>query len=104
MPYASRVVEQEQLRKANRAIIPRMEDGLDRPASREITKLRPALEFVKPYLRQVIFASIALVVTAGVTLSIGQGMRLVIDQGLSDGSSEVLVQSIGVFALPFNTN
>ncbi len=76
-----------------------MEDGLDRPASREITKLRPALEFVKPYRLQVVFASIALVVTAGVTLSIGQGMRLVIDQGLSDGSSEVLVQSIGVFAL-----
>jgi len=76
-----------------------MEDGLDRPVSREITKLRPALEFIKPYRRQVIYASIALVVTAGVTLSIGQGMRLVIDQGLSDGSSDVLVQSIGVFAL-----
>ena len=84
--------------KANHAIIRPMEDGLDRPASREITKLKPALKFLKPYYRQIVFASIALVVTAGVTLSIGQGMRLVIDQGLSDGSSDVLVQSIGLFA------
>ncbi len=76
-----------------------MDDGLDRPASRELTKLRPALAFLLPYKRQVLYASIALVVTAGVTLSIGQGMRLVIDQGLSSGSSDVLVQSIVVFAV-----
>lgn len=71
----------------------------DRPSTREVSKLKPALQFLRPYSREVVFASIALVVTAGVTLSIGQGMRLVIDQGLSDGSSEVLVQSIAVFAL-----
>jgi ATP-binding cassette subfamily B protein len=76
-----------------------MEDGLDRPSSREFTKLRPAWKFLAPYRLQVIFASVALVVTAGVTLSIGQGMRLVIDEGLSDGSAEVLVQSISVFAV-----
>lgn len=75
-----------------------MEDSPDRPVSREITNLKPALAFLKPYRRQIVFASIALIVTAGVTLSIGQGMRLVIDQGLSDGSSDVLVQSIGLFA------
>lgn len=75
-----------------------MEDSPDRPVSREITNLRPALAFLKPYRRQIVFASIALIVTAGVTLSIGQGMRLLIDQGLSDGSSDVLVQSIGLFA------
>ena len=40
-----------------------------------------------------------LVVTATVTLSIGQGMRLVIDRGFGDGSSAVLVESIGVFAV-----
>ena len=76
-----------------------MEDGLDRPASTELVKLRGALEFLWPYRRQVIFASIALVLTATVTLSIGQGMRLVIDQGFGDGSDAVLVESIGVFAV-----
>ena len=59
----------------------------------------PALSFLRPYVRQVVFASIALVVTAGVTLSIGQGMRLVIDEGLSNGSAAVLVQSISIFAV-----
>jgi ATP-binding cassette subfamily B protein len=76
-----------------------MDEGLDRPASREITKLRGAWKFLLPYRAQVIFASIALVVTATVTLSIGQGMRLVIDRGFGDGSSTVLVESIGLFAV-----
>jgi len=76
-----------------------MDEGLDRPASRELTKLRGAWKFLLPYRVQLVLASIALVVTATVTLSIGQGMRLVIDQGFGDGSSTVLVESIGVFAL-----
>jgi ATP-binding cassette, subfamily B, bacterial len=75
-----------------------MDDGLDRPPSRRLGSLKPALAFVRPYMRQVTFASIALVITATVTLSIGQGMRLVIDEGLGTGSSEVLVQSIALFA------
>jgi ATP-binding cassette, subfamily B, bacterial len=75
-----------------------MDDGLDRPSSRRLGSLKPALAFVRPYMRQVTFASIALVITATVTLSIGQGMRLVIDEGLGTGSSEVLVQSIALFA------
>jgi ATP-binding cassette, subfamily B, bacterial len=75
-----------------------MDDGLDRPPSRRLGSLKPALAFVRPYLWQVAFASIALVITAAVTLSIGQGMRLVIDEGLGTGSSEVLVQSIALFA------
>jgi ATP-binding cassette subfamily B protein len=76
-----------------------MEDGLDRPTSREFTNLRPVWKFLAPYRWQVAFASVALVVTAGVTLSIGQGMRLVIDDGLSNGSAGVLVQSISLFAV-----
>ena len=65
-----------------------MDDGLNRPASKELTNLGPALRFLLPYKLQVVGASVALVVTAGVTLSIGQGMRIVIDEGLSNGSSE----------------
>ena len=76
-----------------------MDDGLDRPASRELIRLRGAWRFLLPYRAQVIFASIALVLTATVTLSIGQGMRLLIDRGFGEGSASVLVESIGVFAV-----
>jgi len=76
-----------------------MEDGLDRTPSRRLTSLKPALRFLRPYVRQVVYASAALVVTAGVTLSIGQGMRLVIDRGLSAGSDTVLEGTVGLFAL-----
>ncbi len=76
-----------------------MEDGLDRAASRRLTNLKPALKFLRPYLPQVAFASAALVLTAAVTLSIGQGMRLVIDEGLGEGSSDVLVRTVGLFAV-----
>jgi len=76
-----------------------MDDGLNRQASRKLTSLKPALSFLRPYLRQVVYASLALVVTAGVTLSIGQGMRLVIDRGLVDGSGGMLEQTIGLFAV-----
>jgi len=75
-----------------------MDEGLDRKKSKDLSNLRPALAFLRPYLRQVVYASIALVITAAVTLSIGQGMRLVIDQGLNEGSSEILVQTLGLFA------
>ncbi len=76
-----------------------MDDGLNRAASRDIGKLRPALGFLRPYLRQVLLASVALVITAGVTLSIGQGMRLVIDRGLGEGSADVLIYTVGLFAV-----
>jgi ATP-binding cassette subfamily B protein len=76
-----------------------MEDGLDRAPSRRLTNLKPALKFLRPYVPQVAFASAALVLTAAVTLSIGQGMRLVIDQGLGEGSSDVLVRTVVLFAV-----
>lgn len=76
-----------------------MDDIIDRPRSRRLASLRPALAFLRPYLRQVVLASVALVVTAGVTLSIGQGMRLVIDQGLAGQSEGMLEQTISLFAV-----
>ncbi|MYK29084.1 MAG: ABC transporter ATP-binding protein, partial [Gammaproteobacteria bacterium] len=76
-----------------------MDDGYNRQASRELTKLLPALKFLRPYLRQVMVAGLALVVTATITLSIGQGLRLVIDQGLSGQSDALLERSILIFAV-----
>jgi len=75
------------------------DDGLDRPTSRNLANLRPALDFLRPYKAQIILASVALVVTAGVTLSIGQGIRLLIDEGLAEGSPELLLESLGLFAV-----
>ncbi|MDE0062688.1 MAG: ABC transporter transmembrane domain-containing protein [Gammaproteobacteria bacterium] len=76
-----------------------MDDGYNREISTEFVNLRPALRFMRPYVKQVVIASVALVVTAGITLSIGQGLRLVIDQGLRGGSDELLEQSILVFSV-----
>ena len=71
----------------------------DRPARRDLRLLRPALRFLAPYKWAVVGASVALVLTAGVTLSVGQGVRLLIDEGFSNGTEEMLVRSIGIFAV-----
>ena len=76
-----------------------MDDGYDRQTSKQLTSLLPAFAFLRPYIPQIVIASVALVVTATVTLSIGQGLRLVIDQGLSEGSAGLLEQSLAVFAV-----
>jgi ATP-binding cassette subfamily B protein len=74
-------------------------DLAERAASRNLSSLRPALKFLRPYRGAVLGATIALVLTASVTLSVGQGIRLLIDEGLSDGSPELLVKTIGVFSV-----
>jgi len=73
------------------------DDGLDRVSNRDLRGLRPALAFLLPYKKQVVFASIALVITAGATLSLGQGIRMVIDTGFASGQTGVLEQSLGLF-------
>ncbi len=74
-----------------------MEEGLDREVNKDLTRLTPALKFLRPYVKQVVAASFALVITAGATLSIGQGLRLVIDSGFASGQADVLVESITLF-------
>jgi ATP-binding cassette subfamily B protein len=69
----------------------------ERAASRNLKQLTPALRFLRPYVWQVVGASIALIVTAGVTLSIGQGIRYVIDAGFDSGSPAMLSETMGVF-------
>jgi len=71
----------------------------DRPVSRDLKQLAPALRFLRPYLPQVLGASLALIVTASVTLSIGQGIRYLVDDGFVAGSPELLTETVGVFAL-----
>ena len=51
-----------------------MDDGLDRGGTKDLRRLAPALKFLLPYKKQILFASFALVVTACATLLIGQGV------------------------------
>lgn len=69
----------------------------ERPSSKNMRRLRPALSFLRPYLPQVVIASIALIVTASATLSLGQGIRLVIDSGFASGEVVLLNQSLLLF-------
>ncbi len=69
----------------------------ERPSSNNIRRIRPAFSFLRPYLPQVVLASLALIITASATLSLGQGLRLVIDEGFVSGQAELLNESLGLF-------
>ena len=71
----------------------------ERPSTKDIRRIRPALSFLRPYIPQVLLASVALIVTASATLSLGQGLRIVIDGGFASGQAEVLNESLGLFAV-----
>lgn len=66
--------------------------------------------FLKPYLTQIVVASVALVFTAALTLGLVQYVRLIVDRGFVEGSTESLntaiigflvvavLQALGTFA------
>lgn len=68
--------------------------GADRAKSRDIKVLRRVLQFLKPYMLQVIGAGAALLVTAGATLAIGRGLSGLIDQGFGIGTEGALEQAL----------
>ena len=74
-----------------------MDDGLDRGGTKDLRRLAPALKFLLPYKKQILFASFALVVTACATLLIGQGVRLLIDNGFGGGDGEALNEALSYF-------
>lgn len=61
------------------------------PTNRELLR---ALRFLKPYLRQIVWASIALVFTAGLSLGLVQYVRIIVDQGFVASSTASLNQAI----------
>ena len=71
----------------------------ERPTSKNMRRLRPAFLFLRPYVPQVVIASLALIVTASATLSLGQGIRLVIDSGFASGEVALLNQSLSLFVV-----
>lgn len=58
------------------------------------SELLRALKFLKPYRRQIIWASIALVFTAGLSLGLVQYVRIIVDQGFVASSTASLNQAI----------
>ena len=74
-----------------------MDDGLDRGGTKDLRRLAPALKFLLPYKKQILFASFALVVTACATLLIGQGVRLLIDNGFGGGDGDALNEALSYF-------
>jgi ATP-binding cassette subfamily B protein len=56
------------------------------PASNKIKALKTLLPFIKPYKRQLLLATISLILAAGATLVIPLCFRTIIDQGFSEAS------------------
>lgn len=59
--------------------------------------IKTFLPFLRPYRRHMVFALIALVVTAGTMLSLGKGVQILIDQGLASGSEAGLTHALMIF-------
>jgi len=55
------------------------------------------LPFLRPYRQQMVFALIALVVTAGTMLSLGKGVQFLIDRGLASSSEAGLTHALMIF-------
>jgi ATP-binding cassette subfamily B protein len=73
---------------------------IDRPKSKDIRQLARIAGFLRPYRRQIVYASIALVVASGSILALGQGLKAVIDHGLNAGNSALLDQAlVGMLAV-----
>lgn len=73
------------------------EDLKFRQTSTDITSLKPALGFLKPYKLQLFIAACALLFTSGLSLSFGQGLKIVIDKGLMTSTPELLNYSVIAF-------
>lgn len=67
--------------------------------SSEQLPLTRALVFLSPYKRQICWASIALVLTAGLGLGLVQYVRIIVDQGFVASSTASLNQAIAGFLL-----
>jgi ATP-binding cassette subfamily B protein len=75
---------------------------VDAPKLAPATALRTLARvgrFVRPYLRQVTLAAIALLVAAGAVLAIGQGLKFVIDRGFIAGSAGELDRALALLGV-----
>ena len=63
--------------------------------------LTAAARFLFPYKKQILWASIALIVTAGLNLALVQYVRIIVDQGFVAASTTMLNQAIVGFLAVF---
>jgi len=61
---------------------------------RDLKPLRALVPFLRPYLPQILGASLALVVAAGTVLGLGQGLRTLVDRGFAAGDASLLDQAL----------
>jgi len=69
------------------------------PPATALRTLARVGRFVRPYLRQVTLAVIALLVAAGAVLAIGQGLKFVIDRGFVAGSAAELDRALALLGV-----
>ena len=67
------------------------------PNSSSSKQLLRALHFLKPYKKQIVWAGIALIFTAGLNLALVQYVRIIVDQGFVAGSMASLGPAITGF-------
>ena len=65
-----------------------------RPTSRDLSRLRPLLGYLRPYRGRVAAAAAALLVAGASVLALGQGLRLVVDQGFMAGDPGMLDRAL----------
>jgi len=58
-----------------------------------------SLGFLKPYKKQIVWAAIALIFTAGLNLTLVQYVRIIVDEGFVASSMASLGQAITGFAI-----
>lgn len=63
------------------------------------TTLTQVLPFIRPYTRQLIAATLALIFTAGITLGLVQYARIIVDAGFVAGSAQTLGEAVFAFLL-----
>ena len=90
----------------DRPLVPRMArpdripvDAPKLPPATALRTLARVGRFVRPYLRQVTLAAIALLVAAGAVLAIGQGLKFVIDRGFVAGSAGELDRALALLGV-----
>jgi len=66
----------------------------DRPKSKDLRQLTRIIGFFKPYRRQVVWFSLALICASGSMLAVGQGLKGVIDHGFSAANTALLDQAL----------
>ncbi len=82
----------------NAGAAPPTGQAAERPRGRSLRSLLPLLGFLRPYRRQLLGATIALIISSATVLLLGQGVRRLVDSGLSAGDGAMLNRTVGVLA------